>query len=296
MKLFLLLACFFCLNVNSQIVKGIVKDSLTNEVLSYANIALVSKNIGTSTNQKGEYLFEIKGNSNDTLLVSSLGYATKYILLKDFNINKEYNLNISLLQEKQSIDEIVLIVKKTKYTKSKKLGVAKRKKYPSSVPFGTETCLLIKNTESKEGKLKELAFYLKENKTSIYEVLPVYYKIKFYNYDSLNDEPRELLSYENIIIKPKNKTQKIIVDLEGYNILFPLNGICVGIEAVNPKSIKSTKSMYTIAPILLKTHDKKALSWSSFRGKKWNKNNRISVFKRKMFVNPLINLEVKFKK
>lgn len=65
-------------------VEGVVFDE-TNYGIPYAAIGIPSKWVGTSTNEDGKFSLELsKENLLDTLDVSSIGYVTTKILVKDF--------------------------------------------------------------------------------------------------------------------------------------------------------------------------------------------------------------------
>ncbi len=91
--------------------------------------------------------------------------------------------------------------------------------------------------------------------------------------------------------------KKIIIDLTYHNVLFPEEGICVGIETIKPSNVILPKNpMYITAPSLVWVHGEKPNTWSSFMGKKWSKSNRKSVFHKKKYTNPLIQMKVQFRK
>ena len=121
---------FILITIQAQVIKGEVRASVTKESLPYVNMALLMENYGTTTNEFGNYILDVKNKINDTLLVSYLGYAVKKIPLNKFDKNKEYELNITLEEEKQEIDEIIVAVKKARYTTRKKIGQKKKRKYP----------------------------------------------------------------------------------------------------------------------------------------------------------------------
>ncbi len=281
----------------SQILSGVIFDETLKKPLPYANITLLNKNLGVTSNEQGEYSFNIKSNTADTLLISYLGYSTKKISLISFQDKKEIVLNIALVESKEEIDGVVLRVKKKKYTSPKTIGETKKKRFRVGTQFGYENCVFIENVKRNKGKLKAIKFSLKENVESDFNTLPTYYRIKFYKYNTEKRQPGMLLSYKDIFIKPKNKTQNISIDLSEHYVLFPLEGVCVGIETVKPSSVKLPKNpMYTTAPSLVWTHNSKSNTWSSYRGKKWVKNSRKSAFKKKFYRNPLIQLKVQYRK
>lgn len=83
---FFLFILLLNLNIaNSQNVCGSVFDSHTNNTLPNANIVAKSKNIGTTTNKKGEFI--IKCNPKDSIIISYIGYKTEIIVAERL-INK----------------------------------------------------------------------------------------------------------------------------------------------------------------------------------------------------------------
>ena len=133
------------------------------------------------------------------------------------------------------------------------------------------------------------------NKSKEYDYLATY-NIKFYEYNSVNKEPGELLYFKKLVINPENKTYELKIDVEELGITFPKNGICIGVEIVNDKYEQPTKSMAIIAPKINFTHtDLKLLTWSRFRNKEWKSHTRKSPVA-KGFINGLVKIMVKFKK
>jgi len=299
LKLIVVFLSYFPLMVFAQSINGKVIDAQTKEPLPYANIVLSSKNKGVSTDENGMYTFDVAGDIEDALMISYLGYTTQEISLKQFSGTVNNILNIELTENTSVIDEVVLEVKKAKYSSTKTIGVKKKKKkrFRIGTQYGSEKCTYVGNERHRKGKVLELNFYLKENLGSQFKTLPTYYRVKFYSYDVEKQQPGKLLSYKDIFVEPENNTQKIILDLTTHNVLFPEKGICVGIETIKPSKIILPKSsMYTTAPSLVWVHGETSNTWSSFMGKKWSKNNRKSVHKKKYYTNPLIQLKVQYRK
>tara|TARA_B110001454_G_scaffold206151_1_gene216314 strand:+ start:373 stop:1290 length:918 start_codon:yes stop_codon:yes gene_type:complete len=287
----------------SQSISGKVVDAKSKEPLPYANIVLLHKNKGVTTSENGLYSFDIKGETEDSILISYLGYASQEITLKQFSDKFDNVLNIALIENTSLIDEVVLSVKKAKYTSRKKIGISKDLfKFGFSVPFGFESCTLIKNPSFRDGKVDELIlFFKKEPKNDLYKVFTTHFRVKFYAYDIRNKKPGKLLCYEQIILKPDNTTQKINIDLKELHIKYPRTGICVGIETFNPEKRNNSKTMYLTSPNLRYTHDEESLTWKSYKGKEWSKSDR--KLKSKVFgkvhykyANPMIQMKVQFRK
>jgi hypothetical protein len=66
--------------IDRSILKGRVIDGRTEKPLPYTTLALFGTNMGTITNQNGEFSFKIPGDIRDPLLVVSyMGYSSKFI-------------------------------------------------------------------------------------------------------------------------------------------------------------------------------------------------------------------------
>ena len=97
-----------CFSVKSQEktlkTEGVVLDK-TKLSIPYAAVGIPSKYIGTSSNEDGVFYLELsKSNLLDTLEVSSIGYLTSKILVKDFfALNKKI---VTLEEDIVSLDEV----------------------------------------------------------------------------------------------------------------------------------------------------------------------------------------------
>ena len=67
------------------IAEGMVKEAGSGKAISYVNIGVIGKNIGTVTNDAGKFKLTIpQANSRDTVRVSMLGYAPQLFSVSDF--------------------------------------------------------------------------------------------------------------------------------------------------------------------------------------------------------------------
>ncbi|WP_290701696.1 carboxypeptidase-like regulatory domain-containing protein [Lacinutrix sp.] len=297
MKNILLFISFFFISffVEGQSLNGKVIDAISQKPLIYANIALNTKDKGVASNEDGFFLFpEIEKYKKDSLIISYLGYQTKIVAIESFLLSKS-NI-IPLKPETSSLDEVILEVKKARYTSENKLKIKHKGLFSSSVPFGSENVTYIENEKGKDGKVEKVILSFKEKKESSIKTYKAFFRVKFFEKQDSLFNPGKLLCYENIIVKPLNKTYKIIIDLKEFNIKFPKNGIIVGLETINPEPKAPSNSMYVVAPTLVKSHTNKPFSWSRYRGKQWYLNKRKSPFKKKYYTSLFIGLKVKYKK
>lgn len=86
---------------NKILVKGRVTDEKNQPVVS-ASVVLKGTNIGTTTNNNGE--FEINAPSNGTLVISSVGYPTKEIAIRGQALH-----NLTLTTSSGDLEQVVVI-------------------------------------------------------------------------------------------------------------------------------------------------------------------------------------------
>ena len=85
-------------------------------------------------------------------MVSYIGYASQKIALHQFKDSAIQDFNIELTENSSLIDEVVLEVKKQKYSTTKTLGVKKKKRFVSGTQYGSEVVSFIENEKHKKGK------------------------------------------------------------------------------------------------------------------------------------------------
>lgn len=93
---------------------GVVKDSITGELLSYVSVIFDGSTIGAMTDDNGK--FSLQNNKGFTkLAVSSLGYDTKIVTLKAGSKNE--GMEILLVSGSFQIQEVVVKPKRQRYTR-----------------------------------------------------------------------------------------------------------------------------------------------------------------------------------
>ena len=84
MTLFFLVLSYFIYSQNKTVVEGVIVDEY-NYGVPYAAIGILSKNLGTSSNDEGAFYFLVSDKElNDVLEISSIGFKTFKISIKDF--------------------------------------------------------------------------------------------------------------------------------------------------------------------------------------------------------------------
>lgn len=286
--IFMLTMIFANITTYSQTLQGRIIDSITKKPIELVNITFVKKDLGVNSDINGNFKIKIKDNT-DSLQISSVGYKTKIIDLLTFNKTADIELSPKI----EKLEEILISNKKKNYTSSKTLGLNKKLKVRTSLPFGYEYCNFIKNPSNKNGKVKSIILSL--NKRREFDYLATY-NIRFYEYDSINKTPGEELYFENLIVEPQNKTYQLKINIDTLNIKLPKKGICIGVEIINTKYNEEISSMSKIAPNINFTHTTKdILTWIRFRSKNWKIGTHKSQVK-DAFVNAMINIEVEIEK
>lgn len=86
-------------------VRGVIRDSETNDPLPFVNVTFKNSTIGTITNTDGEYFLETR-NYYDSLIVSFVGYKQKTSFVQK---NRFQEINFALEPNIYALDEIVVL-------------------------------------------------------------------------------------------------------------------------------------------------------------------------------------------
>lgn len=170
----------------SQVFTGLIIDSLTNQKLSYVNIGISDKNIGTVSNLNGNYAITLSEIYNsDTLVFSLIGYKTHKIKVSEL----ENNMTIALGPITYEIPEIEIFA----FSKTKKVG-NNTTNHRFNVGFsnyqlGSEIGSLIKI--SRKSRVKSITFSMVQCKPD-----SITFRLNIYNTKS-NSYPDQ-----NILQKP----------------------------------------------------------------------------------------------
>ena len=78
---------FSCIavNLNAQVIKGSLKNAVTQETANAVTIRVKNTNEGTSSDDRGSFQLNTKAKLPITLVVSSIGFETKEVLIQSFS-------------------------------------------------------------------------------------------------------------------------------------------------------------------------------------------------------------------
>lgn len=221
-KLFIFLLSFVLTSFFSQKkIQCVMLDSLTKQPIEYANIGIVGKNIGTVSNEKGEFTLVIPDSLlNQSIKISMIGYKAKTYSA----INLEKQNTVFLSQASTVLNEVKVSAKKSKFkilgndTKSTSVSAGFTKNN-----LGAEIGLKL-NIKHPQTHILKLMFNISSNSIN---QLPLF-RCNIYNLDK-KGFPKDNILTQNIIIEPKEMTGFVEVDLSSYQI-FVSEDVIISIE------------------------------------------------------------------
>lgn len=212
-KLFLIsiLSLFFS-TLYSQSISGKIVDSL-NVPIKYANIGVKSQNIGTVSDENGNFNLSLSTLKEDSkITISNIGYKTKEYMIKDIINLINAKKQIILEENYQELEEVVITSKRLK---KDNLG----NKTTSSIieagfknnSLGSEVGIKIK-IKDKPTYIDSFNFFITSCK---YDSL--FFRLNIYSIK--DDMPYENLLSENIYFSTNIKKGKVNIDLTKYHIM-----------------------------------------------------------------------------
>lgn len=257
-KLILFILFFYNACLGQNLIKGYIKDKISNKSIPFASISLKNHTIGVYTNEEG--LFDLTiiipiDDIKDSLLVGCLGYEKITISLND--IKKRSQILLTPVDYK--LPEITITPKRKSKIITTELGFHTKKPnrvYTSGsiTKEGNITAIFIENSIFGNAYIKELIFRLEPH----YHEEPAIIKVHLYEKDqySADLKPSNELILENLFITVSPKTKNLKVDVQKYNIQMPDSGVFVGLEWVKGRISNkhvSDFSLSGVAPVYRNT-------------------------------------------
>lgn len=108
----LLVLCATLFTAKAQL-SGRIIDSKTKQPIAFVNIGLLGKSIGTVSDENGFFMLKTTdANSNDTLMISVLGYKKLSYTIKNYeNIFSKDNATVLLQEESFNLNEVTVVPK-----------------------------------------------------------------------------------------------------------------------------------------------------------------------------------------
>jgi len=198
--------------------KAVVIDQNTKEPISYVNIWIEDKSIGTSSKLKGE--FELSIDSSEIIVFSAIGYKTKRVQSDSIKEIIELESSITKLKEvvvnpKQNNLELII-------------GSVKKSKIDASFGVETEPWIIARYFPYQE-IYKQTPYLNRVKLISRSIIKEAKFNLRFYSVNE-NGEPGNYLCHENIIGVAKKGKRVTEIDLSDLNIGFPEEGFFIAVE------------------------------------------------------------------
>ena len=208
--------------------KGIVKDSITGKPISYVNISVQNENLGTTSEENGEFTIDVTDKSK-RLIFSALGYEKKTI-----NISKLSE--VKLKPTAFALDEVI-IVKKYE-TRQKEIGIE-------------ENTIFEAFDNGPRIDVKFFPYFPSYKKTKFIKQVVIFtdskideatFKIHFYSLDS-NGFPGDELLGKDFIVSVSKGINETKFNMMKFNLRMPKQGIFVGFEKLMVTKNKIEKTI-----------------------------------------------------
>ena len=251
-KIILICTLFIIQNLFSQnfTIKGEVRDSKTKAVLSYVNIGIPNENVGTVSNQEGQFNLKLNDSINlkKEIYFSYIGYKTKTIKIGE--LKKDHQNIVALESDMNQLKEVVVSLKKPKQKKigraSKGLGLMHMNFYTYSekdVDDRRSKEVGMKMKIKKDCRIDDLNFNVTSNDFKSLKFRLNFYAIK----DNL---PSDLLLSKDIIFEIKDGFLGWFkVDLKPYDIYIDKENeeFAVTIQWLESKKIEEKSKYFAIS-------------------------------------------------
>lgn len=216
--IYLIYVCIIYYSVSfSQTYSGHVNDQSSGEPIPYVNIGIMDQNIGTVSNDKGQFGIELNDiEDNDTLFISCIGYERKTYLISDFK-NSFRNKSQIVIQLQPKVYELAEVVVRPIGEKIYTLGnlCESNSAYGNafySKKLGTEIGVLMKLPDNKNSAYLQ-SFRFEAGKFTFNK-----FPLRLNVYSLKNGKPDENILREPILLEITRAGEHII-DLRKYKII-----------------------------------------------------------------------------
>lgn len=271
---------FISFSISGQL-KGVVVDEKNNPI-PYVNIWVEGENIGTSSEENGEFIIHTN-NQNSNLIFNVLGYEKKTILAKDC---KKVVLKESLIDLKE------VFISKRLETKRKTIGISDNQIF-EAFPNGPKVDCKFFPFLSEYKKTPYIKYVTLQTDSKIEDA-----SIKLHFYSIGKDGlPDENMLEKVFIVYLKKGVFKHKFDVSEYHLVFPKNGMFVVFEKLMieknklevttfDKNMNAPKTERLYFPYILYDYVERKDRFI-FLGGNWNTEEREAKIK---FYEPAINL------
>lgn len=267
MRKFLGIALFITVNLVAQ-TRGVVKDSLTGNPISYVSVWVENENIGTTSEENGEYNINTN-NKHKNLIFSVLGYEKKVVKASDAG-------SVLMSPSSFELNEVFIANKK----ESRQLEIGKIKKLAEAFDKGPrlDAKFFPYLPEYHKTKWIQKVTILTDSRIDNSTI-----KLHLYEVGENGYPGKELLA-KDFIISIERGIHENKIDLSEFNLEMPETGIFVAFERliiernklekkITDYNSNITKTVITYSPLVLYNPVERDFVFS-FSGGRWIKQTR----------------------
>lgn len=245
--------------------KGVVKDSLSGNPISYVSIWVENENIGTTSEENGEFAIAIS-DKHKNLIFSALGFKKKTVKVGEANV-------VNLVPMALDLPEVMISNRKDK----KQVEIGRRRGVAEAFDNGPrmDAKFFPFLPDYKKTRWIKSAAIFTDSRIDEATI-----KLHLYEVDE-NGFPGEEMLSRDLIVPIKRGISKTEVDLTDFNLEMPKNGIFVVVEkllieknklkkTIKDQNTNTTKIQVTYSPLVLYNSVEKEFLFS-FSGGKWHK-------------------------
>ena len=211
-------------------IKGKIVDE-NNKPISYVNISVENENIGTTSEENGEFVIRIL-DVNKNLIFSAVGFEKKIIKASDVS-------EVILKQSETELKEVIIVKKiGTKIIEIGKIDNGIYQAFDNGPRIDTKFFPYLP-------KYKKTRFIKQVTIQTDSKIDNATFKIHFYSVDAKGFPDEELLT-KDFIVSVNKGVKKTIININDLNLVMPKNGIFVGFEELLIEKNKTEKT--TIDP------------------------------------------------
>lgn len=265
--------CFPILSKGQKIRKRVV-ETFSQNPIKYASIGVLETNIGTISDDFGEFELSIPEGVDTDVMVqfSSIGYESKRMSLRDL-MKKNENINLN----KVVIDIPEITVSANTFRKNKKFGNTTDSKkivfYFQSNKLGTELACLIR-LKRKKVFIKTINFNIAKN-----EYKRLIFRVNLY--ENRNGLPGRQINKEEILIETDIKSGMVTQDISHKNLLVE-DDFFMGLEWVETfgEELNSDKLMFSasLGKRYISIRKSSQGKWKKFNDKKFGLSANLGFF------------------
>jgi hypothetical protein len=220
----ILVLLFFSSSVCAQRrISGSIIDKDNSSEVSFANVGLIKKNTGTTSNEHGRFVLQIdEKHTDDTLIIWNLNYESLKIPIGSIT---EHPISVKLKRKVQMLSEFNYVASKSTHVKSLNDFGDSTSVYQSTTTQHIQLAQLVRSPWPAQ-QLTKVRFL---TAGPIFPVKKGLVRIRVYSVDSASGLPGADLCQKSIEVNTKNK-RLVEVDLEPYDIKIPHSTFFIAIE------------------------------------------------------------------